>query len=340
MAVSSMGVICRFGDVKLEEKDMKTRFLIGALSAVFAMGTVQASTYPDRPIKILVGYSPGGAVDTIARIVTGAMAEVLGQPMVIESRPGAGSSIAANAIANAPKDGYTLGVAHGNIYGVDQLVYKVSYTADDFTPINRLSSYPLILAVNPEKGPKTFQEFMEKSRANPDTMFYSTSGVAGSPHTSSVMLQDAIGTEYTHVPFKGGNPALLAVVAGDVDFSMGTAPSVLPLGRGDRVRMLAVSTAERSKLAPDLPTIAESGLPGFDYSFWLGLYGPSGLSPEVSQKLSDALILVLNDPEVQKRLIASGSEAGPFASSADFDAFARTNGLQILQAVKKTQAVK
>jgi tripartite-type tricarboxylate transporter receptor subunit TctC len=326
--------------VKQEEREMKKRLLIGALSAVFAIGTAQATSYPDRPIRVLVGYSAGGAGDSIARIVTGAMAQVLGQPIVVENRAGAGSSIASNAIATAPKDGYTLGLATGNIYGVDQLVYKVSYTADDFTPINRLASYPLILAVNPEKGPKTFQEFMTKAKANPGTMFYSTSGIGGSPHTSAVMLQDLIGTEFTHVPFKGGNPALLAVAAGDVDFSMGTAPSVLPLGRGDRVRMLAVSSPERSALAPDLPTIAESGLPGFEFSFWFGLFGPAGLPPEVTKKLADATVVVLNDPEVQKRLIAAGSEAGPFASPAEFEAYARRNGAQVLEGVKKAQAVK
>ena len=319
---------------------MKTRLLIGALGAVFAMGSAQASGYPDRTIKVLVGYSAGGAGDTIARIVTGAMSQVLGQPIVVENKAGAGSSIASNAIATAPKDGYTLGLATGNIYGVDQLVYKVSYTPEDFTPINRLASYPLILAVNPEKGPKTFQAFMVKAKANPGTMFYSTSGIAGSPHTSSVMLQDLMGAEFTHVPYKGGKAALLAVAAGDVDFSMGTAPSVLPLGRGDKVRMLAVSTAERSQLAPNLPTISESGLPGFEYSFWFGLFGPAGLAPEVTQKLADAVAVVLNDPDVQKRLIAAGSEAGPFASPAAFDAFARKNGAQVLEGVKKAQAVK
>jgi len=221
---------------------------------------------------------------------------------------------------------------------VDQMVYDVSYTADDFTPINLLASYPLILAVNPETGPKTFEEFAEKARANPGTMFFSTSGVGGSPHTSSVMLQDYLETEFTHVPYKGGNPALLAVAAGDVDFSMGTAPSVLPLGRGDRVRMLAVSSAERSQLAPDLPTIAESGVPGFDFGFWFGLFGPAGLPDDVVEKLSQATIEVLRDPELQKRLVAAGSEANPFDSPEAFDAFARENGAFVLERVKRAQA--
>lgn len=317
---------------------MKKRLLIGAASALFVVGAAQAADYPDRPIKVLVGYSAGGSGDTIARIVTAAMAEKLGQSIVVENKPGAGSTIASTTIANAPKDGYTLGLATGNIYGVDQFAYDVSYTADDFTPINRLASYPLILAVNAEKGPKTFKEFLEKAKANPDSMFYSSSGVAGSPHTSAVMLQDYMDADFTHVPYKGGKPALLAVAAGDVDFSMGTAPSVLPLGRGDKVRMLAVSTAERSAVAPDIPTIAESGVADFDYSFWFGLFGPAGLPKDVAEKLTNTVSAVLADPEVQKKLLASGSEAGAFESAAAFDAFARDNGAFTLERVKRAKS--
>lgn len=318
---------------------MKTRLLVGAISAMFVVGAAQAAEYPDRTIKVLVGYSAGGSGDTIARIVTAAMAEKLGQAIVVENKPGAGSTIASNTIVNAPKDGYTLGLATGNIYGVDQFAYDVTYTADDFTPINRLASYPLILAVNAETGPKTFAEFVEKSKSSPDGMFYSSSGVAGSPHTSAVMLQDYMDADFTHVPYKGGKPALLAVAAGDVDFSMGTAPSVLPLGRGDKVRMLAVSTAERSAVAPNLPTIAESGVKDFDYSFWFGLYGPAGLPADVTEKLSKTVSEVLADPKVQEKLLASGSEAAGFESAKAFDTFARKNGAFTLERVKRAKSV-
>lgn len=319
---------------------MNKRLLAGALSAVFMVGAAQAAGYPDRPIKVLIGYSPGGSSDLIARIVTAAMSEKLGQPIVVESKPGAGSSIASNVIANAPKDGYTLGLATGNIYGVDQFTYNVSYKPEDFTPINLLASYPLILAVNAEKGPKTFAEFMAKAKANPGKMFYSSSGIAGSPHTSAVMLQEYMGTTFTHVPYKGGNPALVAVASGDVDFSMGTAPSVLPLGRGGKVRMLAVSSAERSKVAPDLPTIAESGVKDFDYGFWFGLFGPAGMPADVTQKLFDVTTEVLNDPEVQKKLIGIGAEAAPFKTRQAFEEYARKNGAFVLERVKKAKALE
>lgn len=319
---------------------MKVRHIAGALSMMLLVGASQASGYPDRPIRVLVGYSPGGSADLIARVVTSAMSEKLGQPIVIESRPGAGSTIASNVIARAPKDGYLLGLATANIYGVDQSAYSVSYTGDDFTPINLLASYPLILAVNPEKGPKTFAEFMAKAKANPGTMFYSSSGIAGSPHTSAVMLQDYMGTEFTHVPFKGGNPALVAVASGEVDFSLGTAPAVLPLGRGGKVRMLAVSSAQRSQIAPDLPTIAESGVKDFEYSFWFGLFGPVGMPAEVTQKLFEASRAALADPEIQKRLIQIGSEAGTFQTQAEFAKYARENGAFTLEKIKRAQSLE
>lgn len=307
---------------------------------VFFVGASQASDYPNRPIRVLVGYSPGGSADLIARVVTSAMSDKLGQPIIIESRPGAGSTIASNAIARAPKDGYILGLATGNLYGVDQSAYNVSFTGDDFTPINLLASYPLILAVNAEKGPKTFAEFMAKAKANPGKMFYSTSGIAGSPHTSAVMLQDYMGTEFTHVPFKGGNPALVAVASGEVDFSMGTAPAVLPLGRGDKVRMLAVSSAKRSPIAPELPTIAESGVKDFEYSFWFGLFGPAGMPDDVTQKLFEVSREVLADPDIQQRLIQVGSEAGAFQTQAAFAKYARENGEFTLEKVKRAIALE
>jgi tripartite-type tricarboxylate transporter receptor subunit TctC len=317
---------------------MKLRLIAGALGAVFAMGAVQAAGYPDRPIKVLLGYAPGGSGDLIARIVTSAMAEKLGQPMVIDTRPGAGSTLASALLARAPKDGYTLGLITGNIYGVDQMSYSVTYTPEDFTPINLLGSYPLILGVNPEKGPKTFAEFMQRAKDNPGKMFYSTSGIGGSPHTSAVMLQDFMGTKFTAVPFKGGNPALVAVASGEVDFSIGTAPSVLPLGRGDKVRMLAITSAKRSPIAPDLPTVAESGVPGFEYSFWFGLYGPAGMPEDVVKKLFEVSREVLADPEVQKKLIQIGSEAGDFQSQEAFAKYAAENGKFTLEKVKQAHA--
>jgi tripartite-type tricarboxylate transporter receptor subunit TctC len=318
---------------------MKIRLMAGVISTFIAMGTAQAAGYPERPIKVLLGYSPGGSGDLIARIVTSAMAEKLGQPMVVENRAGAGSTIASALVARAPKDGYTLGVLTGSIYGVDQVAYNVTYSGKDFTPINLLGSYPLILAVNNEKGPKTIDEFIARAKANPGTMFYSTSGVGGSPHTAAVMLQDAIGTTFTAVPFKGGNPALVAVASGEVDFSLGTAPSVLPLGRGDKVRMLAITSPQRSKLAPELPTLAESGVPGYEYSFWFGLYGPADLPADITQKLFEVSREVLADPEVQKKLIMAGSEAGTQPSQAAFAQYALENGLFTLEKVKRAQAL-
>ncbi|WP_159078758.1 Bug family tripartite tricarboxylate transporter substrate binding protein [Orrella marina] len=182
---------------------MKLKCLAVLAGSLLISGAAIAE-YPERPIKLIIGYSPGGAADAVARIYSAALADKLGQPVVIENRPGAGSTISSAAIAKADPDGYTLGMASGTLYGIDKYVYNVSYSPDDFTPIMRLSMSPLILAVGAESDINTFPEFFEKAKANPGTMFYSSSGIGGSPQTSSLVLENAIGTEFTHVPYKGG----------------------------------------------------------------------------------------------------------------------------------------
>ncbi|AWB32812.1 hypothetical protein DBV39_02750 [Orrella marina] len=183
--------------------EMKLKCLAVLAGSLLISGAAIAE-YPERPIKLIIGYSPGGAADAVARIYSAALADKLGQPVVIENRPGAGSTISSAAIAKADPDGYTLGMASGTLYGIDKYVYNVSYSPDDFTPIMRLSMSPLILAVGAESDINTFPEFFEKAKANPGTMFYSSSGIGGSPQTSSLVLENAIGTEFTHVPYKGG----------------------------------------------------------------------------------------------------------------------------------------
>jgi len=316
---------------------MKLKCLAVLAGSLLISGAAIAE-YPERPIKLIIGYSPGGAADAVARIYSAALADKLGQPVVIENRPGAGSTISSAAIAKAEPDGYTLGMASGTLYGIDKYVYNVSYSPDDFTPIMRLSMSPLILAVGAESDINTFPEFFEKAKANPGTMFYSSSGIGGSPQTSSLVLENAIGTEFTHVPYKGGSPALLAVAAGDVDFSFGTAASVLPLGLGGKVKMLGISSAERSKIAPDVPTIAEQGLPDFEFSFWFGLFGPAGLPDAIRDKVAEASIEILSSEEIQERMVKAGNEAAPMESSEAFYQWAKSNGEFALERLESTGA--
>lgn len=307
--------------------------LVLALFSVSLAMPAAAQDYPIRPIRLIIGYTPAGAADYIARIVGDAMSKELGQPVVVDNKPGAGSTLSSTLLSRAPADGYTLGLATGTLYGIDQHLYKAKYTPANFTPITRFTVSPLILAVNKELGVKDLKQLIAKARANPGKLNYSSSGIGGSPHIAALSFENAVDVKMTHIPYKGGSPALQAVVAGDVQLSFGTAASVLPLGQQGLVHMLGVTTAVRSAVAPDLPTLAVSGLPGFNFTFWFGLFGPAGLPKDVQDKLFTAANRVLANPEIRAKLLFSGNEAAPSKSSAEFDSWAQENGRMALERI-------
>ncbi len=315
-----------------------TTALVSVLAIAAASPALAQSDYPNRAIRLIIGYTPGGAADVIARIVGDGLSRELGQSVVVENKPGAGSTVGSTMLSHAPADGYTLGLATGTLYGIDQHLYKVKYTPSDFTPITRFTISPLILAVQNELGVKSVQELVNYAKANPGKLNYASSGIGGSPHIAGLLFEKAVGTQMTHVPFKGGAPALQSVVSGDVHLSFGTAASVLPMGQQGRVRMLAVTTAERSAVAPDLPTVAETALPGFDFTFWFGLFGPAKLPPEISNKLFAAATKVLADPEVKAKLLTGGNEAAPSKSPAEFHQWAGANGRAALERLEQAGA--
>lgn len=299
---------------------------VAAAAVALAPAFAQAQDYPNRPIRLVVGYSPAGAADIIARIVGEALTKELGQPLIVDNKPGAGSTLASTALAAAPADGYTLGLATATIYGIDQHLYKVKYTGENFTAISRLTVSPLILAVNNKLGVNDVKALAAKAKANPGKLNYSSSGIGGSPHIAGVTFEKAVGTEMTHVPFKGGAPALQAVASGNVELSFGTASSVLPLGSQGVVKMLGVTTPQRSAVAPNLLPLAEQGLPGFDFTFWFGLFGPAGLPKEITDKLYAATTKVLADPAVRAKLLANGNEGAASKSPAEFKEWATSQG--------------
>lgn len=310
--------------------------LLGATAVAPATALAASTdTYPDRPIRLIVGYSAAGAADLIARVFGEGLGKHLGQPVVVENRPGAGSTLSTRAVVAAPADGYTLALASATVYGIDQFLYNVDYTAKDFTPLMRLTVSPLVLAVNTGLGVESVGQLAERLKAHPGTMNYSSSGIGGSPHVAGAMFEQAVGSKATHVPFKGGAPALQAVAAGHVQFSFGTASSVLPLAQQGSVRMLGVSTKAPSKVVPDLKPLAAQGLEDFDYSFWFALIGPAGLPAEIQKRLVEATQKTLADPDIQARLLATGNEAAPMASQAEFASWAQEYGEFVLERVKK-----
>ena len=308
---------------------------LAALAAAATLPAGAADAYPTRPIRLLVGYTPAGAADYVARMFGEALSRQLGQPVVVDNKPGAGSTLASAALATAAPDGYTLSIGTATLYGSDQYLFKARYKPTDFTPITRLTVSPLILVVNKDLGISNVKDLIARAKAQPGKFNYASSGLGGTPHLAGLQFEKATGAHMTHVPYKGGAPALQAVMSGDVQFSFGTAGSVIPLGTQGALKMIGVTTPKPSPVAPGLPALAESGLPGFEFTFWFGLYGPAGIPPAVRDKLFAAATRALSDPQLRAKLAANGAEVSPSVSPAEFSKWAAAYGKSALDTVKQ-----
>ena len=297
-----------------------------------ALAIGSAHAYPDKPIRLIIGFPPGGGADAVARPVADEMAKHLGQPVIVENRPGAGTTIAAAAGATAAPDGYTLYMGSANLYGAMGVVYKdFKYDGDDYTPISLLTVSPLLLAVSNELGVKTVQELVALAKSKPGALNYASSGIGGAPHLAGLAFSNATNVQTVHIPYKGGAQALQGIVGGETQFTFATPPSVLPLSQAGRLRVIAASTEKRSPLFPDLPSVAESGVPGYDSTFWFGLFGPKGLPKPIVDKVHDAAKRALENPEIREKLAATGNAASPSASPEEFADFARRDGERSLK---------
>lgn len=305
----------------------KIRSTLGLALLAMCTGAL-AQSYPAKPITLVVGFPPGGGADTVARLVSDKMGRILGQPIIIDNRAGAGTTIASDLVAKAPADGYTLLLGSANLYGSDQLLYKsVKYDgARSFTPISRWSSAPLLLAVNKDFSAQSVNDVIRLARQSPGKLTYASSGSGVITHLAGLSFTQATGIDMLHVPFKGGAPAIQAVAAGDVQMTFGTPPSILPLVQAGKLRILAATTAQRSALFPNSPGMADAGVKGYDFTFWFGLFGPAGLPADISKKLFDASVEALKDPELKARLEKSGNEAAPSASIEAFREWAQAEG--------------
>jgi len=316
-----------------------TRAAAAALLSFCAATCAVAQDYPSRPITLVVGFPPGGGADTVARIVTDKMGKLLGQPVVIDNRPGAGTTIASDLAARAAPDGYTLLLGSGNLYGGDKVLYKnVRYDGASFAPISRWSSAPMLLAVNKDLRAASVKELVAQAKAEPGKLAYSSSGTGVVTHLAGLAFEKAAGVQMLHVPYKGGAPSLQAVAAGDVQLTFGTPPSVLPLAQAGKLRVLAVTSAQRSPLFADVPSVAEGGVAGYDFTFWFGLFAPAGLPQDIADKLFDASVRALADPDVKARLEKSGNESAPSASRAEFATWAAADGRRTKELIERSGA--
>lgn len=294
-----------------------------ALSAVLAA----AQEWPTKPIRLVIGFPPGGGADAVARPIAEALSKELGQPVIVDNRPGAGTTIAASAAASAAPDGYTLFMNNASAYGPLQVIFKdFKYTGDDYTPIARWTTAPLLVAVSNDLGVDTVEALVAKAKAQPGKLNYASSGLGGGTHLPGVLFTRLADVDIAHVPYKGGAQALQGLVTSETQLSFATPPSVLPLAKAGRLKVIAVTTAERSPMFPDLPSLAEAGIKGYEYSFSFGLYGPAKLPQAIVDKLFQASAKALADPDLRRRLEASGNGPSPMASPAEFKRFAEEEG--------------
>ncbi len=301
---------------------IRTLALATALAAMTLGADALAQGYPVKPVRLVVGFAPGGAADTVGRALAGGLSRELGQPIVIENRAGAGSSIAADNVAKSPPDGYSVLIASPAAISVNPALNpKLPYKASDLAPIAKVSASPLLIVVNPATGIKSVKELIAVATKAPGTLNYATSGMGSAPHFGAAYFSQVTGVNMVHVPFKGGSPAVVSVVAGDTQLTFATPPSVLPMVKAGRLRALAVTNRERSPLMPDIPGMAEAGLPDFAISFWYGLFVPAGTPPEIVKKLFEATVAAAKRPEFKEALAREGTEVSLSRSPEDFAAF-------------------
>lgn len=290
------------------------------LAACVLTAGATAQTFPAKPVKIIVGYPPGGSGDFLTRLLADEMSKNLGVPVVTENRPGAGASIASDAVAKSPADGYTL--LNSTNHAINKALYKkLPYDPDkDFAAVSRAATGPLVICVGNDVPIKTLKELIAYAKANPGKLFAAASGNGSSPHLASVQFEAAAGVKFTTVQFKGGGPAAQSLIAGDTQVMFATAPTVLGFIRGGRMRALAVTTRLASPAIPGIPGAEEAGLPGFDSSFSFGLYVPAGTPAAVIRRLHEAAVKSLAKPEVRDKLAIQGMDPTPSASPEAFDA--------------------
>lgn len=256
-----------------------------------------------RTIRLVVPYPPGGASDVIARLLAGPMGEVLGQTVIIENRPGANGAIAAELVVRSPPDGLVLFMGNAGPSAMNQALLgrRLPYdSVADFTPICLVSSVPMVLGMYPEHPAKTLPELIAYAKARPGEVNYATGGIGSAPHLVLAQLATLAGINWVQVAFRGGQQAIASVVAGQVPFLMDTAPVVLPQVREGRVRGVAVTSLQRVAAAPEIPTIAEQGFPGFQATSWGGILGPARMPPAVTARLNDAVVRAMGTPAVRE----------------------------------------
>jgi tripartite-type tricarboxylate transporter receptor subunit TctC len=291
-------------------------------ATVLTASAARADNYPSRPIKLIVPYAAGGGADSVARIVAKRVSDTIGQPIVIENRTGAGSIIGTEAVQRAEPDGYTLLLGQSGPISINPAIYKnLRYDpVKDFAPVTMTTAYPYILVVSPKLPAKTLQEFIALSKSKPGEFNYGTTGIGAANHLVSELFNGKTGLTMTHIPYRGTALAVTDLIAGQVTMVFADPISALAHIQAGTLRALAVTSKERSPVAPDVPTVAESGYPGFDAIAWHGILAPARTPPAIIKNLNDEFASALRDPET-KALLEKQAMQAVGNSPEDFAAF-------------------
>jgi tripartite-type tricarboxylate transporter receptor subunit TctC len=270
----------------------------------------RAQTYPNRIVRVVVGFPPGGGADAISRIMAARFSEVWGQQCIVENKPGAGSNLALETVANSPPDGYTI-IMSVRAPGLSRALFgQLNYDPDSFAPVSRIGTYAHLFVVTKESPAQTMAEFVANAKANPGKTTFATPGVGTPSHLTAEYLKIKAGFDMTHVPYRGvAAGAMQDLIAGRIDAMMNTTGSLLQSARSGQVRGLAISAAKRTALAPEFPTMQEQGIKEFDISSWYGMFMPGGTPPEIIAKVNADMVKVLAEPAMKERMAPLGIEA-------------------------------
>lgn len=304
--------------------------------ALVAPGAAQAQTYPDKPVRLVFGLTVGSSSDVTMRIIAQKLTEMWGQPALIDNRPGAGGNIAADLVAKAAPDGYTLLLSNVSIAIAPSYYKKLQYDpVNDLVPVTQVTSVPHIVCVNPALPVRTVEDLIVYAKSKPDEVMFSSAGIGQTDHMATELFAHMSGIKLRHIPYKGGPQALNAVMTGEVALDFPGVPVALPLIKAGKVRCIAVTTATRSVAVPNVPTLAESGVPGYEHSLWNGVFAPVGTPPAIIAKVSEDIALVLKIPDVRERLARLSVE--PVGSTpAQFSAFFKAEVAKWMNVIKAT----
>ena len=324
--------------MKMSRRVLIARFLCVITTGVLGVATADAQNYPTKQIRFVVGFPPGGATDVVARAISQPLAEALGQPVVVDNRAGAASNIGAEIVANSPKDGHTLFMGTVSLSVNPSLYKKLAYDAlKDFAAVSQVTDTPFVFVTHPSLPVKNVKEFIVFAKARPGQLNYGSAGNGSGAHLFTAMFASMAGLNLMHVPYRGAAFATTSALSGETIFMFENIVTVLPLARAGRLRALAVTTIRRSRAADDIPTIAESGVPGYDANAWFGVFAPAGTPAAVINRLHAEIAKIVKTPDIRDRFLGLGAEPAG-TTPEQFTAFFRNEVAKWAKVVKESGA--